>query len=251
MTAATLILRQARLEQLAFWRNPDSAFFTFALPLVLLALLGMVNEGDTMSDSGGRAITYFVPGILAFAVIVAAYGSLAGRVAILRSDGVLKRVRTTPLSPAVYLGGHLASTLATAILSALTTIGLGWVMFDVAPRDGGAIPLVLGLSLGVVCFAALGLAVTALIRSADAAGPVTNGTYLPLALVSGTFDPTMEMPGWLERAVAVFPIKPLTDVLQSAYSPGTESVPVAELAILAAWAGAGVVLARRFFRWQP
>lgn len=90
MTAARLVRvgRQAKLEQRAFWRNPEYVIFTFLLPLVLLALLGTINSGDDLGDRTDiKAIDFVVPGVLAFAVVVAAYGNLATRIAVLRAEG--------------------------------------------------------------------------------------------------------------------------------------------------------------------
>ena len=79
--------RQTKLEQRAFWRNPDYAFFTFLLPLLLLALLGAVNSGDEIGDRTDiNAIDLVVPGVVAFAVMVSAYANLASRLAVLRAD---------------------------------------------------------------------------------------------------------------------------------------------------------------------
>ena len=79
--------------------------------------------------------------------------------AVLRHDGVLKRIRTTPLPSGAYLGGLLVSTIATAILIAAATGLLGALAFGAVPRPGGLLELAGGLLLGIVCFASLGLAI--------------------------------------------------------------------------------------------
>jgi ABC-2 type transport system permease protein len=170
---------------------------------------------------------------------------------VLRSDGVLKRVAATPLPPAAYVAGQLASTFVTTALIAVSTVALGGVAFGALPRPGGLLPLLLGLILGTVCLAALGLAVSAAIPTAEAAGAVTMASYLPFAIGSGVFSTTLALPGWLSRVLQGFPVKALVDVLRAGYAPGPRGFPVAGLTVLAAWALIGTVLARRFFRWQP
>ncbi len=186
MTAPKLLVHQLRLEQRAFWRNPETAFFTFALPVGLLLIFGFTSAHDRLPGRPDvRGLTFLVPGILAFGIIIAAYGTLAATIATLRAEGVLKRIRATPLAPGMYLAGQLASVLVTSLVVAATTVVLGRLAFDIAPR-GGSLPGLAGvLALGILCFSSLGLAVSALIPRADAAGAITNGTYLPLALVSG------------------------------------------------------------------
>jgi ABC-2 type transport system permease protein len=252
MKGARLLARQAGLEQRAFWRNPEAAFFTFALPIGLLLIFGAVSTNDKVPGRPDiHGLTLFVPGILAFGVIVAAYGNLAATIAVLRSEGVLKRLRATPLPPATYLGGQLASVLATTLLTAVATVGLGRIAFGVAPRGPQIVPLLTVLALGIVCFASLGLAISAFIPAANAAGAITNGTYLPLALVSGTFNSGLKLPSWLDRVVSALPIKALTDGLRAGYDPAVHGWPLASLAVLAVWAVIGIALAHRYFKWEP
>lgn len=247
-----LLLHQARLEQRAFWRNPQTAFFTFVLPIGLLLIFGaLAGNGRVPHRPGIRLITLSVPGMLAFAVIVTAYGNLSATIAVLRAEGILKRIRAVPLPPAIYLTGHLVNTLLTVLLIAITSMILGWSVFGVAPLERQAVVLAMVLCLGIVCFAGLGLALSTVIRSADAAGPISNGTYLPLALLSGVFSAAATPPHWLAQIVAVFPVKALVDGLQAAYDPAIHGVPIGDLVVLAAWAGLGILLARRYFRWQP
>ncbi len=250
MSTSGVVLRQVRLEQRSFWRNPDAAFFTFLLPPALLLLLGTVNSDDTVPGRDIDIAVFFVPGIVAFGVIVGAFANLATQIVVLRSDGVLKRIRTTPLSPTAYLTSQLVSTLTTTLAVSAVTIAIGAVVFGAAPTADGTAALLLGLILGIACFASLGLAISTIIRSAEAAGPVTNAVYLPLALLSGVFDPTMSLPSVVTRAVEAFPIKALTDVLTAGYDPAQNGVPAADLAVLAVWSAIGMLVATRHFRWN-
>ncbi len=249
---ARLLLHQVRMEQRAFWRNPEAAFFTFALPIGLLLIFGAISGNDHIpgrTDIDG--LTLFVPGILAFGIIVAAYGNLAATIATLRSEGVLKRLRATPLPQGTFIAGVLASVLATSLAIAALTVILGRVAFGVAPRPGGLVPLSLALALGISCFAALGLAISTVIRRADTSGAITNGTYLPLALVSGTFSTGLLLPHWLDVIVQLFPIRALTDALRAAYDPAVHGFALTSFAVMAVWAALGVAVALRFFRWDP
>jgi hypothetical protein len=65
------------------------------------------------------------------------------------------------------------------------------------------------------------------------------------------FSTTLVLPGWLSHGLDGFPVKALVDVLRAGYAPGPQRFPASGLAVLAAWTLIGLVLARRFFRWQP
>lgn len=242
---------QTWLEQRSFWRNAEYVVFTFALPPLLLMIIGSTKHWDPISGTHVSQIALFIPSILAFGVAVAAFSNLATRIAILRSDGVLKRIRTTPLRPATYLMAQLMSTVVTTLLVAVSTMLLGLVLYGVTPQAGETLLLILGLLVGVTCFASLGLALSTVIRNADVASPIVNVIYLPIAIVSGVFDPTMTLPGWLSRFVEFLPIKPLAVILEDTYAPAAHPFPGTDLIVLAAWSVAGIAIALRWFRWQP
>jgi ABC-2 type transport system permease protein len=247
-----LVWHQARLEQRSFWRNPQSAFFTFALPLGLLIIFGAIYGNAVVPGHPGlRAPVLLVPGFMAFGIIVAAYGNLAATVTVLRSEGVLKRIRSTPLAPSAYVGAQLVSVVISSLLIAGASIVIGAAMFGATPLEGRSLMMIGVLVLGVACFASLGLAITAAIPTADAAGPVTNGTYLPLAIISGTFSFNLVLPGWLNNAAGLFPVKAFTDALRDCYNPLPHASPAGNIAVLTAWALVGIILTRRYFRWDP
>ena len=244
-----LAVRQALLEQRSFWRSAEYALFTFAFPLMILLLIGAANAGSHLPGTDIKRTTVFVPGILAFGVIVAAYVNLGSKVAVLRHDGVLKRIRTTPLPSGAYIGGLLASTVATVIFITAATGIIGWLAFGAAPRPGELLALAAGLVLGTVCFATLGLAISSVITSAESAGPVAYASFLPIAIISGVFDPTFSgLPDWLSRLVDMFPVKALAEVLQNAYA--VRPFPAWNLANLALWTAAGAVFTVWRFRWH-
>ena len=245
-----LVWHQARLEQRSFWRNPDRYFFTFAIPVLLLVIFGAIAHRAS-GHGGPRPQELIVPGFLAFGIIVAAYGNLAATVSLLRGEGVLKRIRATPLPPRAYIAAQIVSVVAISLVLAAVCVGLGAAIFHVTPLARESLVFVGVLVLGVASFAALGLAVTAVIRRADAAAPVTNATYIPLAIISGTFSYDLVLPGWLNRAAGLFPIKAFTDALRACYNPLAHGAVAGNLVVLAAWAGAGILLTRRYFRWNP
>jgi ABC-2 type transport system permease protein len=252
MTRRRLLGAQVALHQRSFWRNPESAFFNFSMPLGVLLLFGATSGNDLVPGrSDVRVLTLFVPGILAFAVVVVAYGNLAASLALQRADGVLKRLRATPLAPMLYLSSQLVSTVVTALLVSVATIALGGAVYGALPRAAAIPHLLVVLALGISCFAALGIAISAAIPTADSAGAITNGTYLPLAMVSGMFSATLHLPRGIDAVIGLFPLKALADGLRSTYDPAASGMPTGDALVLALWTVAGLLIARRWFRWEP
>src|SRR5262249_10983562 len=92
---AHLLWHQVRYEQLSFWRNPQSAFFTFVFPVVIIVIFGAMFGGDGPSSYfyGRSPLQYYVPTIAAVSVLGSCYSQLAIVLAMRRQDGILKRVR--------------------------------------------------------------------------------------------------------------------------------------------------------------
>jgi ABC-2 type transport system permease protein len=245
----TLAARQALMEQRTFWRSAEYALFTFALPLALLLLIGSTTASGDLPGTSVEGQMIFVPSIIAFGVIVAAYVNLGAKLATLRHDGVLKRIRTTPLPASAYLSGVLGSTAATTLAITACIMAIGAIAFHAVPRTSGLPEIAGGLILGVICFGALGVALSSLARSAESAAPIANASYLPIAIMSGIFDPTFSVPGWLSVVVGLLPVRALAQILEQGYTP-VEHAPVTDLFVLLAWTAIGCALAAWRFRWH-
>jgi ABC-2 type transport system permease protein len=247
-----LAVRQIGYEHRSFWRNRTRAFFNFAMPVMLLVIFGTLFSGQHVPERGNIPfLTLFVPGILAYGIISATFSNLAATLALLRDQGVLKRMRGTPLPRWAYLAGRVGSSTLAALELVAVTLAIGWVAFGThvrLPTLGG---LLLTLVAGIVCFTALGIGVTAIIPTADSAQPITAALVLPLTFVSGIFFAPEQVSSWLRQVAAVFPIRALADGLQLAYDPRTTGAGLAghDLVTLAAWTLVGIALMRRF-RWE-
>jgi ABC-2 type transport system permease protein len=244
-----LALHHLRTEQKLYWRSRELAFFTFALPIVFFVLLGSVYGNDEIDGVDGSA--YLLAGILGYGVAATAFAGLAIMTVIRREDGVLKRLRGTPLPPWAYIAAVIASTLFVYAIEAVSLVVLGHVLFDV-PFPDRWLSLVLTLLLGGLAFAALGLGLTGVIRSAEGSSAVVNAIYLPMAFISGSFFSATAFPPVVEAIADVLPltyfIELTRDVLlknESIWSNGTE------VAVIAAWGVAGAIAALRWFRWEP
>ncbi len=107
--------------------------------------------------------------------------------------------------------------------------------------------------MGSAAFCCLGFAVSSLIPNEDAAPAVINAIVLPLYFISGVFFPTDDAPAWLNNLASVFPIKHLAEALLNAFEPSTTGAGIewVDLAVVAAWGLAGLVVAALSFRWTP
>jgi ABC-2 type transport system permease protein len=244
-----LFVHELKTEQVLFWRNREAAFFTFFLPVIFFLVFGSIYGNDTIS--GIRGAAFLEAGMIGYGVASTAFAGLAITMVIRRESGVLKRIRSTPLPPATYLVAVLVSTFVTFLVEAVLLIGLGRVLFSVA-LPSRPFSLLLALVVGAASFAALGLGITSLVRSAEGSSAVVNAVYLPMAIISGTFFSPAKYPGFLRAIADVLPLTYFTrlarDVMVRHHHIWAEKTA---LGVVLLWGVIGLVAAIRGFRWQP
>jgi ABC-2 type transport system permease protein len=174
-------------------------------------------------------------------------------VAFARDEGVLKRVRGTPLPTWVFLAGKILNSVVISVLLVVIVVAFGRVFYDVQLPDNTLPAFLVTLVVGAAAFSALGLAISSLIPSAEAAPAVINASILPLMFISDIFIRTEDAPAIITTLADFFPIRHFSQALQTSFNPfetGAGFEPE-RLAVLAAWGVAGLVLAVLKFDWEP
>jgi ABC-2 type transport system permease protein len=241
---AVLAWRQYRLERRLFWRNPSAAFFNFLLPLLFLAFFGAIFSGKQ------HDLDVIVPGIAGMSVMSTTFTALAFNLTFLREQGVLKRIRGTPMPGISYLLGIAGNAITnTATQIAIITIagrvffGTGW------PRDW--FELIVFVAAGVLCFASLGVAFSHAIPNFDSAPAYVNAIFLPVVFVSGVFFDEAHTPGFLKGIAQALPLYHLISGLSASMVKGTDlGHNVTALGVIAAWSALGIFFAVRGFSWD-
>jgi ABC-2 type transport system permease protein len=250
-------LHQSSFDLRAFLRNRQSQFFTLALPVLFLVIFASVfgGGGSTTQGPGGQISTsvYYVPGIIALAVIAACFGNLVASVTAQRERGVLKQRRATPVSAGAIIGSRVLTSVVVAVVMAAVLLGIGWAAYGAHVPGRTALALAVTVVIGAASFCCLGYGLTSLIRNEDAALPTTQALLLPLYFISGVFVAVTVLPHWLADAGEIFPVRHLANALLVAYNPHTTGLGFAgpDLLIVAAWGAAGLLLAVRKFSWLP
>ncbi|RLP91368.1 ABC transporter permease [Micromonospora sp. BL4] len=259
-SAVTLGLHRGVVELKAFFREWDAVAFTFALPVVTLALLGSLISG-VYPGSDVTSAQYLAPSMIAAGIAAVTFVNLGAGIASDREDGTLKRLRGAPMPPIAYFLGKTVQTMVVVAAEIVLLLAVGVALFDLRlPTDPGRW-LTFGwvLLLGVTACSLLGIAVSSVIRSARSAGAVTQLPYLVLAFVSGIFfTPVSALPQPLLVLGSVFPLKWMAQGFRSALLPdtilGAEVVRDWEhgrtALILAAWCIGGLLLCLTTFRWR-
>jgi len=240
---------ELRGELLLYTRSRELAFFTFLLPMIFFVLLGSTYGNDTVD--GVKGSRFLQAGMIGYGAISIAFAGLAIVVVIRRETGVLKRLRATPLPAPAYIAALLTAFMAAFAVEVVCLILIGRVLFSIeVPHRLGS--LVLVLLLGVVSFCALGIGVTALMRSSEGASAVVNAIYLPMAFLAGSFFSPHHFPSVLRGIAAVLPLTYFLRLERNVMLHGHEIwTQWTNVAVVAAWGLAGVIVALRYFRWEP
>ncbi len=250
-----LLWTQTVYQLRSFRRIPIAVFFTLGLPLIMLVLFNALfgsHPVDTPTGSWSTA-QFYTGGLAAFTAVSATFTNLANMVPLRRDEGVLKRWRGTPLPTWVYLGGFICSAVAIAVAGATAMLTLGVVVYDLDVEAAKVPAAIATFLIGVSAFAALGMALAAVVKSASSASAAANAIILPLAFVSSVFVELDDAPRWLEVVGDVFPLKPFVESFQACFNP-TISAPAfewAKMGYVALWGLAGLLVALKRFRWEP
>ena len=242
--ALTLTWRQYRLERRMFWRNPSAAFFNFLLPLLFLVAGGAILAGNQHQEN------LLIPAIAGMSVMSTTFTALSYNIVFLREQGVLKRIRGTPLPTTSYFGGVAASAVTNTalqigliVLSGRLVFGIGW------PRDWGE--LVVFVLAGVICFAALGVAFAHVIPNFESTAAYVNAVFLPVVFLSFYVFDSSSAPSFLRHIAEALPLLPLIEGIYAAIVTGSGlSHHLDDLAVIGLWGAFGLYFAVRGFSWE-
>ena len=237
-------------------RNPRALVFTFAFPLILIVLFSALN-GNAEVDAYGENIRFaqfYTPAIAIFSLVTACYTTLVLGIATARDQGLLKRVRGTPLPMGIYLGSWVTGAAATGI-GAVLLLFVG----RRSPRSASTSTRARCPPRSSRCCWArpaspsLGVAVASLVKSADQAMPVAQLTFLPISFISGIWFPLDGAPDWLVQVAHFFPLSHIVNAFGSCFVPGAAaaSSTATTCAAIAIWTAVGLFVAVRRFRWEP
>jgi ABC-2 type transport system permease protein len=253
-------LSRGRIEVTTFFREREAVVFIFALPAVLLLLLGSIFNSEHVQVPGVTTGQLYAAGMIAGGIMATSFQYLGISVASERDQGMLKRLYGTPLPHAAYFIGKIIQVFVCLVaeVTLLMIVGVAFYHLHLPSTPGKWLTLVWICLLGGTACALLGLGVSSLARSARSASPVVTLPFLVLEFISGIFVPFSDVPRGLQVVAAIFPLKWMAQGLRSVFlAPQAAALEPAhswELGrvalVLAVWVAAGLVLCIRTFRWQ-
>ena len=255
---------RARFEILQYFRSGDTLFFTFLFPIFMLGLFSVAfgSDGDVQIAPGVPPLSMaelYLPGMLAAGLLLSGFQNLAMDIAVERSEGMLKRLGGTPLSPVSYFLGKIGQVAVTGVLQAALLLAFASIVLgaELPTEPARWATFAWVFVLGITTSALLGVALSSVPRTAKSATAVVVPIALALQFVSGVYLMFSQLPEWLQDAASLFPLKWMAQGMRAVFLPEEYAAleqngewNLAGVAIaLTVWLVIGLVLSLLTFRW--
>jgi len=230
-------------------REPMLVFWTFAFPLGLLIVFGLI-PAFKQTHAGYHGLTVleiYVPVLILMMLALFSFFMMPTTLATYRQQGILRRLRTTPAGPARVLAAQLLVTLASEVVMVAAIVLVGRLAFAIPfPSAPGIWVIVALLALAVTL--SLGLFVAAVAPSPGVAYAGGAILFYPLMFFAGLYVPIQSLPAALQHISHATPLGAADEAFQSAALGHWPSALA--LATMVAYAVGFAVAAARLFRWE-
>lgn len=240
----TLTTTELRL----YLREPAALFFTLAFPLMILFVFGGIFGNDPDPMLGGRgSVDVSVPGYIAMVIGTAMIFGLPVTLGAYREQGILRRLRATPLRPLDVIAAHVVVSIILAAIGIVLLVLAGWLVYDlVLPAAPGGV--VVATLLALLAFGGFGLVLGGIFATARTAQAVASAVYFPQLFLSGASFPRQLFPDTLAAITEWLPMTQIVLLVTDLWASGTWNWTA--VAVLSAMLVVTGVIATRTFRWE-
>jgi ABC-2 type transport system permease protein len=236
------------MEFKLIFREPVAVFFTLAFPLLLMIIFGTIFGNEPESFLGGFGqIDLSVAGYIA--MIIGTIGMLGLPVTLsnYREQGILRRLRATPLQSSSILWSQVIVQTFVAILGILILFIAGKLLFDLRLPTGNLM-IVPAIILCALSFFAIGFALAGVLSGPRTAQAVGMALFYPMLFLSGAAVPRFVMPEKVQQIAEFLPLTQVVILLEDLWLKGSWNIPA--LLVVTAILILGLLISRLTFRWE-
>jgi len=244
------LLKMTLMEGKLFLREPASAFFTLIFPLLMLIIFGSIygNNPPPGSTSQG-AIDALIPAFTAMIIGMVGLMPITITLATYRENGILRRLRTTPVSPLVVMVAQVIVVFIMTTLGVILLVCAGMLLYHVQ-FVGNLISVFGGFVLASLSFYGIGFILASTLPTARTAQIVAMVLLYPMLILSGAGWPRELMPATVEKISAVLPLTYVVNLLRGLWIGEAWSLHITDVVVLVVMLAAGVLISVRLFRWE-
>ncbi len=195
-----------------------------------------------------RFIEFFIPGIIAMAVMTL---SLFGTVNLnteLRQKGIIRKLSTTPITRTDWILSNILFQFTIAVISTIAMLLVSYAVFHVRLHiDAWLLVFIL---LDVFAFVGIGMILTRFVKEAQSAAAAANAISFPMMFLSGSFFPIELMPGFLQTFAKILPLYYVNEGLRASMIFEDNMAALRYSAIIGVFAAVVFILGIIATKWE-
>jgi ABC-2 type transport system permease protein len=245
------LVRMTWMEAKLFLREPVSAFFTLIFPLLMLFIFGSIYGSKPVPGTASTqgAIGSLIPAFSAMIIGMAGLMPITITMATYRENGILRRLRTTPVSPLVVMTAQVIVVFAMTALGMLLLIAAGRLVYHVR-FEGNPLSILGGFILGSLSFFGIGFILAGSMPTARTAQIVAMVLLYPMLILSGAAWPRELMPATVQKISAYLPLTYVVNLLRGLWIGEAWSQHWMDVGVLAGLLLLGIIISVKIFRWE-
>jgi ABC-2 type transport system permease protein len=238
------------LDESSYYINEEAASAGLVRRLLNTDPWGAGLSERQVSGEAIRYVDWFVPGVIGMNMMFSCLFGVGFVIVRYRKNGVLKRLKATPVSALSFISAQAVSRLVIVLITSVfvfigTNFFLGFVM------KGSFLNLLLVALLGVLCLISMGLVFASRIKSEELASGLINLFTFPMMLLSGIFFSLEGTPAIVQNISKIFPLTHFVDAARNIMLEGAGLLEILpNLTVLAALTGFFLLLSSMMFRWE-
>jgi len=232
-----------------YWINQNSAR-GYLLERVLRGSSDQALQQQTVSGREIRYVDWVLPGVLAMNVSFSALFGVGYVIVRYRKNGMLKRLKATPLSAFEFLSAQVASRLW-LIVTLTSVVYLGTDYLLEFSMFGSYLDLLIVFALGALSLISLAMVLAARTASEELASGLLNIISWPMVFLSGVWFSLDGSPPILQQIALFFPLTHLVDSARAIMIDGAGLVDISgHLLALMVMSGIFMAIGSYGFRWE-
>jgi ABC-2 type transport system permease protein len=244
------LLKMTWMESKLFLREPVGAFFTLVFPLLMLFIFGSIYGNQPAAQSGGQGtIDMLIPALTAMVIGMTGLMSVTITMATYRENGVLRRLRTTPVRPLVVMVAQVVVVFIMTSLGMLLLVAAGALVYHVR-FDGSVFSLLAGFILSSLSFFGIGFILAGTMPTARVAQIVAMTLMYPMLILSGAAWPRELMPETVRNLSAFIPLTYVVDLLRGLWAGDPWGSHLLDAGVLVGMLLLGIIVSVKTFRWE-
>jgi ABC-2 type transport system permease protein len=238
------------VELKLFLREPMGAFFTLIFPMMMLLCFGSIYGNKPSPHFGGFGmVDIAVPGYSAMVICMSGMFLLTIRIASYREQGVLRRLRPTPLRPHAVLAAQVLALFGMAALGMTALLVTGKLLYHMRVV-GDPLSVAAALTLSTLSFLALGFVLAGIVPTTRTALATVMALFYPMIFLSGATIPREDLPETIRRVSQFFPLTHVVNLLRGIWIGDPWGHHLLEVGVLVGMIVVGVAITAKTFRWE-